>query len=156
MIKKEEILNAQKKWSDAVIKIGSYSSDRELCEKETDRLVDSLYAFDLGSVLFKPTKAARVQFRSSKEGALSYFIGNNKDFPEDKGFATSNPWIKIEFENANMILEVNRGLVMGNYYFTDKKERRVKVEYTFGYQKNSKGELKIDLHHSSLPFRDLH
>ena len=41
---------------------------------------------------------------------------------------------------------------MGNYYFTDLTGVETKVEYTFGY-KLSNGELKIDLHHSSLPFK---
>ena len=40
---------------------------------------------------------------------------------------------------------------MGNYFFTSLEGVEVKVEYTFGY-KLVDGSLKIDIHHSSLPF----
>ena len=56
------------------------------------------------------------------------------------------------FENAAIILEENRALAMGNYFFTDKPGTVTKVEYTFGYKKDAEGNLKIDLHHSSIPF----
>ncbi|WP_232517361.1 hypothetical protein [Aquimarina aggregata] len=51
-----------------------------------------------------------------------------------------------------MILEENRALAMGNYFFTDINGQDTKVEYTFGYRKDTNGKLKIDVHHSSLPF----
>jgi hypothetical protein len=51
-----------------------------------------------------------------------------------------------------MILEENRAIAMGNYYFTDLNGVETKVEYTFGYLRNSRGKLKIDVHHSSLPY----
>ena len=41
---------------------------------------------------------------------------------------------------------------MGNYYFTDKNGKTVKVEYSFGYIKDNNGDLKINLHHSSFPY----
>lgn len=42
---------------------------------------------------------------------------------------------------------------MGNYYFTDANtNKEIKVEYTFGYIKDKDGNLKINLHHSSLPY----
>ena len=42
---------------------------------------------------------------------------------------------------------------MGNYYFTSAADgSKTKVEYTFGYKKNSDGEVRIFLHHSSVPF----
>ena len=50
----------------------------------------------------------------------------------------------------NFILEENRAIAMGNYYFTDLDGNEAKVEYTFGY-KLIDGSLKIDLHHSSFP-----
>ena len=48
-----------------------------------------------------------------------------------------------------MILEDNRAIAMGNYFFTDLGGNEAKVEYT-GY-KLSNGALKIDVHHSSFP-----
>ena len=50
-----------------------------------------------------------------------------------------------------MILEENRAISMGNYFFTDLDGNEAKVEYTFGY-KLIDGALKIDLHHSSFPY----
>ena len=41
---------------------------------------------------------------------------------------------------------------MGNYFFTDLDGNEAKVEYTFGY-KLINNELKIDLHHSSFPYK---
>jgi len=40
---------------------------------------------------------------------------------------------------------------MGNYYFKSNSSDIIKVEFTFGY-KLVNGKLKIDLHHSSLPY----
>ena len=102
-------------------------------------------------MLFKPTKTSAIQFRGTKEGALSYFIAGNPNFSEDKGFALQ-PWTNVRFENASLILEENRALAMGNYFFTDSEGGDTKVEYTFGYTKLSDGRLKIDVHHSSLPY----
>ena len=42
---------------------------------------------------------------------------------------------------------------MGNYFFTNLEGQEIKVEYTFGY-KLVNNEIKIDLHHSSLPYND--
>ena len=42
-----------------------------------------MYAFDLGTVLFKPTKCAVEQFRASKAEAKSYFIAGD-DVPVRK------------------------------------------------------------------------
>ena len=43
---------------------------------------------------------------------------------------------------------------LGNYYFEDEKNEFLKVEYTFGFIKVSPDELRINLHHSSLPYND--
>ena len=57
----------------------------------------------------------------------------------------------MRFENSGFILEEDRALSMGNYFFTDLNGDEAKVEYTFGY-KLINGKLKIDLHHSSFPY----
>lgn len=151
MITQQEVIKAQEQWGAGIVKIGSVMDDMGVCEKATDAHLDNLYAFELGNVLFKPTKAADVQFRLDRKSAKSYFIGGDNDFAEDHGFAI-NPWTAVRFENAAMILEEKRALAMGNYYFTDTDGGETKVEYTFGYRKTDSGELKIDLHHSSIPF----
>ena len=151
MITKEQVLEAQTTWGNGVVKIGFLRDSRTECESFTSEFLDALYSFEAGPVLFKPTKCAVEQFRPSKDEAKSYFIaGDNRACNEDKGFAI-NPWTKVRFENAGMILEENRAIAMGNYFFTDLDGNEAKVEYTFGY-KLSNGQLKIDLHHSSFPY----
>ena len=153
MITKQQVENIQKTWADGVVKIGSLKENRSECEAFTNKFLDELYAFEIGSVSFKPTKCAIKQFRPTKPDALSYFIaGENRACEEDKGFAIQ-PWTKVRFENFNIIIEENRAIAMGNYFFTDVDGNEAKVEYTFGY-KLIDGELKIDLHHSSFPFRN--
>ena len=151
MITREQVLEAQKLWGDGVVKIGSLKQSRAECEEYASTFLDNRYAFDQGDVLFKPTKCEFEQFRPTKSEALSYFIaGDDRACQEDKGFAI-NPWTNVRFENSGFILEENRAIAMGNYFFTDLQGVEAKVEYTFGY-KLLEGELKIDLHHSSFPF----
>ncbi len=151
MITKKEVLDAQKNWGDGVVKIGSLKNNITECEAFTNEFLEKLYSFNEGPVLFKPTKCEIEQFRSTQLQALSYFIaGENRACNEDRGFAIQ-PWTKVRFENSNLILEENRAIAMGNYYFTDLNGNEAKVEYTFGY-KLLNGKLKIDVHHSSFPY----
>lgn len=151
MITKEQVLEVQEKWGNGVVNIGSLKDTRGKCEEFTSKFLDERYAFESGNVLFKPTKCAEEQFRATKPEAFSYFIaGDGRVCNEDKGFAIQ-PWTKVRFENAGFILEGERAIAMGNYFFTDVNGNEAKVEYTFGY-KLIEGELKIDVHHSSFPF----
>merc|ERR1711874_847148 len=61
--------------------------------------------------------------------ALSYFVGANTDYPEDKGFALK-PWTGVRFENNGVLLEGTTALAQGNYFFTDTDGKETKVEYT--------------------------
>tara|TARA_Y200000002_G_scaffold128366_1_gene105822 strand:- start:1992 stop:2459 length:468 start_codon:yes stop_codon:yes gene_type:complete len=151
MITRELVEKTQKDWGNGIVTIGTLKDDRTECEKYTNAFVEKLYSFDSGPVLFKPTKCSTQQFRLTKSEAISYFIaGENRKCIEDKGFAIQ-PWTAVRFENACLILEGNRALAMGNYYFTDLYGNDTKVEYTFGY-KFIDSVIKIDLHHSSFPF----
>jgi len=154
MITKQEVENAQKIWGNGVVKIGSLQNDRIECEIFTRKFVGERYDFNNKEVLFKPTKTSEKQFRITKPGAVSYFIGGSNAFSEDSGFALQ-PWTKVRFENVSLILEENRALAMGNYFFTDTNGDETKVEYTFGYIKPETGSLKIDVHHSSLPYNPI-
>tara|TARA_Y100000813_G_scaffold166190_1_gene127604 strand:- start:193 stop:654 length:462 start_codon:yes stop_codon:yes gene_type:complete len=152
MITKDQVLEAQEKWGSGVVKIGSLKHNRSECEAFASSFLDERYAFGLGTVIFKPTKCEFEQFRPTKSQAQSYFIaGDNRACDEDKGFAIQ-PWTKVRFENAGIILEEKRAIAMGNYFFTDLDGNEAKVEYTFGY-KLVGDELKIDLHHSSFPYK---
>ncbi len=95
-------------------------------------------------MLFKPTKAAQRQFRSTVDVAMSYFIGGNSEYPDDKGFALQ-PWTSVRFENAKPILKDDYALVMGNNV-TDTESGETKVEYTFGYIKDGNGRLRKNVH----------
>ena len=41
---------------------------------------------------------------------------------------------KVRFENTGMILDNNRAIAMGNYFFTDLNGNEAKVEYTLRIQ----------------------
>lgn len=154
MITEELVISAQKKWAEAIVIIGKHcQDDREMLEKITKTLICELYAFEKRVVLFKPTKVSRIQFRHDIESAISYFIGGNEKYPEDTGFALM-PWTKVRFENSKMILEGDKAIATGNYYFTDGNGEETKVEYTFGYVQCPDKKVKIELHHSSVPYNN--
>jgi len=145
-ITKEEIISAQKQWGDGIVAIGKAEDHKKAALEH----INKFYAYDAGPVLFKPTKAAVVQFRDTKEEALSYFVGGKE--PEDKGFALA-PYTKVRFENHGMAIGCDTALAQGNYYFTKTDGQEIKVEYSFGYVEDKDGHLKINLHHSSLPYK---
>ena len=150
MITKDLIHEAQKKWGEGIVKIGTLKNNDSECIKYTTSFLNEMYDFD-NVVLFKPTKASVEQVRPTFKMALSYFIGGHDSFcSEDDGFAMK-PWIEVKFENSGYIIEDSRAIAMGNYFFKDSSNKEVKVEFTFGYKLND-DKLTIVLHHSSLPF----
>ena len=150
MVNEADINNAQKAWGDGIVAIASAHSNGEDYVSIARNHVETLYAYGLTNVLFKPTLAAIEQFRPNFESALSYFVASNNVCPEDKGFAIKG-WTNVRFENADVILRDSTALAMGNYFFTTPEGDEVKVEYTFGYIVDSSGNLRINLHHSSMP-----
>jgi len=142
-----------KKWADMILKIGNAYREKINLDNLVSELLHEIYAFDHCSMLFKPTLAKHNQFRSKKEEFISYFLGQNKVCDEDKGFAIKN-WKSIRFENYKIVDYKGQLLSMGNYYFEDNNNELLKVEYTFGFIKISPDQLRINLHHSSLPFDD--
>ena len=150
-IQQKDIIEAQKLWGNGIVKIGQAYREKKDFKKLAENAVCDFYGYNDGIVLFKPTKAHDKQFRLTFESAVSYFVGGNSEFHEDKGFALQ-PWKDVRFQNAGIIVKKNHALAMGNYFFTDLKGNEVKVEYTFGYFVNEKGKIKINLHHSSLPY----
>ena len=150
-ISREEILEAQKKWGDAIVAIGEAYTRKKDCKALAEETVDTLYGYAQGPVLFKPTKAAQKQFRSTREEAVSYFVTGSVS--EDRGFAIQ-PWSRVRFENAGFILGSESAIAMGNYCFTDGNTgEEARVEFTFGYFRDGDGKLRIHLHHSSFPYQ---
>ena len=148
-ITEAEVLAAQKAWGEGIVAIGKAFTDHGDYAAAAQKHLDTLYGYDAGPVLFKPTKAAEDQFRETEEQALSYFVKGI--VPEDKGFAI-NPWTNVRFDNHQIVLDGPMAIAMGNYYFTDPKGTETKVEYVFGYKKADDGRVLITLHHSSLPY----
>ena len=151
MIIKEEILNAQKQWSDGLLDIGKLYSVNAGYKQAAANYLSELYGFHMGEVLFKPTLASVQQFRLTKEDALSYFIGGNSNFDEDSGFALLG-WKAVRFENIGIKIEGNIAIAMGNYFFLKEDKLEVKVEYTFVYKEDDSGKLYIILHDSHFPY----
>jgi len=148
---KEKIIEAQKKWADGIIKMGELSYNRSSLEDFTINFLDEMYDFENNQLLFKPTKASNIQFRNTKEMAISYFIGGeNRECNEDDGFALAK-WKKITFENSQIRIIDDLGFAMGNYSF-ENESTKIKIEYSFGY-KELNNSVKIFLHHSSIPYK---
>lgn len=144
-ITEEEVKAAQIGWGNGIVEIGAAKDYKQAASKHLEKF----YAFDNGTVLFKPTLASVDQFRGTQKEALSYFIGH--DLAEDKGFALA-PYVKVRWENEGIITGEDTALAMGNYFFTNTEGKETKVEFSFAYIKDEQGNLKINLHHSSLPY----
>jgi hypothetical protein len=135
-----------------LLKLEKYSKKVETTAQPAEDHINQFYNYQDGSVLFKPTLASEKQFRLDFEGALSYFVGGNSNYPEDHGFAIK-PWSHVRWESIGTKIIGNMAIAMGNYFFTPTEGGDdVKVEYSFSYTKNDKGELKIILHGSHLPY----
>merc|ERR1719310_2387212 len=114
---KEMVEAAQKAWGDGIVNIAAaHTSGGDYVQTATDH-INTLYAYGLSPVLFKPTLAAEDQFRSTFDKALSYFVANNNACPEDTGFAIKG-WTAVRFENVDIITVGSVGMAMGNYFFT--------------------------------------
>lgn len=150
MITREGIEKAQQAWGEGIVAMALAHLEEGDYVGIARNHVETLYAYGMSTVLFKPTLAAVEQFRPTFEQALSYFVASNNACPEDKGFAIKG-WTKVRFENTDIILDGSTALAMGNYFFTPPKGEEVKVEYTFGYVLDDAGALRINLHHSSMP-----
>ena len=150
MVSIADVESAQQAWGDGIVAIANaHTNDGDYVGIASNH-VNTLYAYQMGPVLFKPTLAAIDQFRSTFDTALSYFVASNNACPEDKGFAIKG-WTNVRFENSDVIIDGKTALAMGNYFFTDPSGAEIKVEYTFGYIEDDQGNLRIQLHHSSMP-----
>lgn len=149
-ITEQHVLDAQKAWGDGIVAISEVYVNKGDYKARAAEHIKELYAYDQSEVLFKPTLASDDQFRETFDQALSYFVGG--EISEDKGFAIK-PWSKVRFGEQQIITDSDSAIAMGNYFFTPVgSEEETKVEYTFNYMKDKEGKLRINVHHSSLPF----
>ena len=108
-------------------------------------------------VFFKPTLAfGENTFRNDKKGALAYFVGEDPNYPDDKGFALT-PWVKARYDNAgqgNAGIQIygSIAITMGNVWVTDSVGKEVMVDKTWVFKKGTDGKLRIIVHKSALPF----
>jgi hypothetical protein len=145
----EQVGAVKEAWGKGIVNIGAvHTAGGDYSAAATDH-INTFYAYGEREVLFKPTLAAEDQFRGSFDEALSYFVGGS--IAEDGGFAIA-PYTNVRWENEGTLLSGNTGMSMGNYFFTKTDGSEVKVEYTFVFEQMESGEVKIVLHHSSLPF----
>ena len=153
VITEQEVLDAQKAWGEGIVKIGKVYLEKGDYKTAAIEHINNFYNYQEGVVLFKPTLVSEKQFRTDFQGALSYFIGGDENYPEDHGFAIK-PWSNVRWENIGTKIIGNMAVAMGNYYFTPAKGGDdVKVEYSFAYTKDKDGKLKIILHDSHLPYK---
>ncbi|MEO1585464.1 MAG: phosphoribosyl-AMP cyclohydrolase [Planctomycetota bacterium] len=144
-----DVVAAQKTWGEGIVAIAKVHSDGGDYTARATQHINDLYAYQLGDVMFKPTLAADDQFRETFDEALSYFIG--REGTEDGGFAISG-WTNVRWQNNAVYTDNDSAMAMGNYWFTGPDGNETKVEYTFGYIVDADGDLRINLHHSSLPY----
>ena len=176
----EEVEACQQAWADAIVRISKIHKNGGDFVAAAGQAAGELYGYGHGTVLFKPTKAAEYPFRPLASQAMSYFVGGSnvtfvsasssqpagkkggmnirkaeKGYDEDAGFAINGGkgWEHVEFQNHQIDCHGEVALAMGTYYFTCATTGDVvKVEYTFGYKRNSDGKVRICLHHSSVPY----
>ena len=149
-----EVQEAQRAWGDALVAISTEyeRNGRAAAARLAGQVLDSAYGYNLGNVLFKPTLTTNPQtFRPSREGALSYFVGGDRNFPSDSGFALKG-WRSVNVDTRKIFLSGATAMSMGKVSMTDAKGNITTVDKTWGYVRGSDGKLRIVLHHSSLPY----
>lgn len=153
-ITEAEVLAAQKAWGDALIQISNDFASGGLAKAKAtaSAVLDAAYGYNMGPVLFKPTLTVAPQtFRTTKEGALAYFVGGDSKYPKDTGFALKG-WKKVDIDNAAIHINGDVAATMGNVTFMDKDGKKTMVDKTWTFKKDDMGKIRIVVHHSSLPF----
>ncbi|WP_133365931.1 phosphoribosyl-AMP cyclohydrolase [Qipengyuania sediminis] len=149
-----EVQAAQRAWCNALVAISNENATRggAAAKRLAGQVLDSAYGYDMGPVLFKPTLTVAPQtFRTTRDGALAYFVGDDRAYPKDRGFALNN-WKRCESENAGIVITGNSAISMGNVSIYNDTGALTRVDKTWGYVRGPDGNLRIVLHHSSLPY----
>lgn len=153
-ISEQEVLSAQQGWCKALVDISAtYEKSGQAAARElAGKVIDAAYGYQMGAVLFKPTLTVNPQtFRTTREGALAYFVGGDSAFPNDTGFALKG-WQKCEIDNAAIFITGDSASSMGKVHFTGKDGKVTSVDKTWQFVKDDAGNLRIVVHHSSLEY----
>jgi hypothetical protein len=159
-VTKADVTAAQKLWAESIASISKTYADGGDYVAAAGDAAGKLYGYGHGNVLFKPTKATDHPFRATGESAMSYFVGaeamkDDEYKGEDAGFAINGGkgWKSVVFRNHQVETFGSVAHAMGDYVFTDATSGdKVRFEYTFGYKRCEDGEVRICLHHSSVPY----
>ena len=126
-IKETDLTDAIARWGNELVAI-STTYEEEGIEQATSiasEMLDRIYGFEFGPILFKPTLSGGDQtFRTTKQGALSYFVGHDPHYPADTGFGIKF-WREVELETSAIMIEDTVAMWMGWVMFTDKEKSGV-------------------------------
>ena len=101
-ITETELDAARTAWGDALVAIAkAFEADGiDGARAVAKSVLDAAYGYNLGPVLFKPTLASGEKtFRPTYDGALSYFVGHDANYPLDGGFGIKG-WRTVTSETA--------------------------------------------------------
>ena len=153
-ISEAEVQSAQQAWCKALVDISAVHnrSGQPAAKALAEQVIDAAYGYQMGVVLFKPTLTVNPQtFRTTRAGALSYFVGGDPAFPKDTGFALKG-WDKCEVANSAIFIAGNSATTLGKVSFTGKDGKVTTVDKTWKFVKDDAGKLRIVVHHSSLEY----
>ena len=167
-ITNDEIIAQQEAWCNAgllAISETYHEKGFDEAKKLASQVIDAWYGYNLLSnkdvpVAFNPTWTfGETTFRTTRRGAISYFVGSDKKYPIDPGFALGAPgkdrsqWVSCEVDNAVNFAAGNVGFTMGNVTFEEKNGYKGTVDKTWIFVKNPEnGQIKCVLHESATPF----
>ena len=158
----EELLKAQETWCSALVSISDtyHTKGYKEAKKLASEVIDVAYGYDIGPVAFNPTWThGNKNFRTTKRGALSYFVGGDKKFRQDPGFAIGSDqrerskWVNCKPENSVVQLLGGTANSMGNVIITAENGYTSVVDKTWTFMKVSNGQIKIILHESATPYK---
>ena len=153
-ITEAEVVAAQQAWCNALVSISRANAQggQAAAKALAEQIIDAAYAYQMGAVLFKPTLTVAPQtFRTTRAGALAYFVGGDSNFPKDTGFALKG-WTACQARNAAVFITGDSATSMGNVMITGADGKVTTVDKTWKFVKDDAGKLRIAVHHSSLPF----
>lgn len=153
-ISEADVLAAQQGWCKALVDISATHtrSGQAAAKALAEKVIDGAYGYQLGAVLFKPTLTVNPQtFRTTRSGALSYFVGGDATYPKDTGFALKG-WTQCDVANSGIFIAGESATTMGKVHFTGKDGKVTSVDKTWKFVKDDAGKLRIVVHHSSLEY----
>lgn len=158
-VTEKDVEAAQDFWASTIVEISKVFLEKGDYVALAGERAGKLYGYGHGNVLFKPTKAKEYTFRPTANEAMSYFVGYDaveNGYKEDGGFAINGKkgWSKVVFKNHQIDCHGDVAIAMGTYDFTCATTNTITtVEYTFAYKRCEDGQVRICLHHSSVPYK---